>query len=113
MAGGDRAARRAELEAELAALDADDDDDGDYEYWIERGDNRASVPARSQAGKRIAAFFKDSFGIDLAGEPRQEGRGEPGDDDQAPKGGRHAKPRGAAAGQDSSAVVRFGRRAGG
>lgn len=112
MAGKSRDERRAELEAELAALDADDDEDGDYDYWIERGDNRASVPAKSQAGRRIAAFFKESFGIDLAGEPRQDGGGEPGDDDQAPKSPRHAKPRGAAAGQDS-AVVRFGRRAGG
>jgi hypothetical protein len=73
---GDKAARKAELEAELAALDTDDDEP-EFEYEIGRGDNYARVSSKSKAGRKIAGFFKDSFGIDLADEPVQEAEPDP------------------------------------
>jgi hypothetical protein len=69
MAGKDEL--RKELEAKLAALDQDDDEP-EFEYEIGRGDNYARVSSKSKAGKKIAGFFKESFGIDLADEPVQE-----------------------------------------
>lgn len=75
---------RAEIEAELAELDAEEADaEPEYEYEIGRGDNYARVSSKSKAGRKLETFFKESFGIDLADEPVQEepaegeGEGEP------------------------------------
>jgi len=67
----DKNKRRAELEAELKALD-EDDDEPEYEYEIGRGDNYARVSSKSRAGRKLRGFFKDSFGIDLDDEPEQD-----------------------------------------
>ncbi len=99
-----RAERLAELEAQRKAIESepDDDDDG-IDYWIERGDNRASVPAKSKVGRQIAGFFKESFGIDLSAEPVQ-------DDDKGDDGKGDGKGKADGKSAAGSGVVRFGRR---
>ena len=76
-----REEQRKALEAQIAALEQDDDEP-EFEYEIGRGDNYARVSSKSKAGKKIAGFFKESFGIDLADEPVQD---EPADEPKEPK----------------------------
>jgi len=73
---------RAEIEAELAALDAEEAEEPDYEYEIGRGENYARIPSRSKAGKKLHGYFLESFGIDLNDEPVQDAEPE---DEPEPK----------------------------
>ncbi len=77
---------RAEVEAELAELDAAEQaDEPEFEYEIGRGDNYARVSSKSKAGQKLAAFFKDSFGIDLADEVVQDDDAKDDDAKDEPK----------------------------
>jgi hypothetical protein len=60
------------------------EDEPEFEYEIGRGDNYARVSSKSKAGKKIAGFFRESFGIDLADEPVQDDA-EPVKDEPKPR----------------------------
>ena len=59
------AEERAELEARLAADDADDEDD--FEVTIKDGDKSLTGPYR-----KAKQWARDNFGIDLDAEPKQD-----------------------------------------
>ena len=62
--------KRAELEAALAADDADDEDD--FEIEIRDGDKAARVPY-----SKGRAYLQKHFGIDLDPEPEEEPEADP------------------------------------